>query len=84
MSYITGAASLVEPGLDVLFVYNIRYPSGNRYLAGDASPHHTHLKPTIYTTALALTYRSLRRSRRSIRNSCQRKLECLLGYTSET
>ena len=45
MSYITGAASLVEPGLDVLFVYNIRCPSGNRYLAGDAIPH----SPQTYT-----------------------------------
>ena len=29
-SCITGAASLVEPKLDVLFVYKIRCPSGNR------------------------------------------------------
>ena len=29
-SYITGAASLVEPGLDVLFDYKIHCPSDNR------------------------------------------------------
>ena len=50
MSYITGAASLVEPGLDVLFVYNIRCPSGNRYLAGDASPH----SPQTYIQAYCI------------------------------
>jgi hypothetical protein len=67
-SYITGAASLVEPGLDVVFDYKIRGPSGNRTLA--EVPAHTHLKPTFHRIALALTltYRSLRSNRHSIRN----------------
>ena len=67
--YITGAESFVEPGLDVVGVYNIHGPSGNRYLAG--MPAHTHLKLTIPIQA-TLTHRSLRSSRRSIRNGCKR------------
>ena len=79
-SYITGAASLVDPGLDVLFVYKMRCPSRNRYLA--EMPSHTHLKPTIRHAALTLTYRSLRSSRRSIHNGCQKKLVRLSLCTS--
>ena len=67
--YITGAESFVEPGLDVMGVYNIHGPSGNRYLAG--MPAHTHLKLTIPIQA-TLTHRSLRSSRRSIRNGCKK------------
>ena len=67
--YITGAESFVEPGLDVVGVYNIHGPSGNRYLAG--MPAHTHLKLTIPIQA-TLTHRSLRSSRRSIRNGCKK------------
>ena len=49
--YITGAASpVVEPGLDVLFVYKICCPSGNSYLA--EMPAHIHLNPTFYRHAL--------------------------------
>jgi hypothetical protein len=67
--YITGAESFVEPGLDVMGVYNIHGPSGNRYLAG--MPAHTHLKLTTPIQA-TLTHRSLRSSRRSIRNGCKK------------
>ena len=69
--YITGAESFVEPGLDVVGVYNIHGPSGNRYLAG--MPAHTHLKlTTIHLAHLTLTHHSLRSSRRSIRNGCKK------------
>jgi hypothetical protein len=64
--YITGAASFVDPGLDVLFVYKIRCPSGNSDLT--EVPAHIHLNPTFKHQAITLTYRSLRRSRRSMRN----------------
>ena len=65
-SYITGAASLVEPGLDVVGVYKIHGPSGNRYLV--KMPAHSHLKLTPRIIALTLTYHSLRSSWRSICN----------------
>ena len=64
-SYITGAASLVEPGPDELFDYKIRCSSDNLCLA--EMPPRTHLEPTLIHTA-TLTYRSLRSSRRSICN----------------
>ena len=76
--YITGATSLVEPGLDVLFVYKMRCPSRNRYLA--EMPSHTHLKPTIRHAALTLTYRSLRSSRRSIHNGSKTKVRKVVRY----
>ena len=69
-SYITGAASSFEPELDVVGVYKVHGPSGNRYLA--EMPATTHLKPTPTITALTLTYLSLRSSRRSIRNGCKK------------
>ena len=69
-SYITGATSSVEPELDVVGVYKVHGPSGNRYLA--EMPATTHLKPTPTITALTLTYLSLRSSRRSIRNGCKK------------
>ena len=75
-SYITGAASLVGPGLDVLFVYKVRCQSGNRKLA--EMPAHIHLKPTkqavAAAVALTLSYRSSRSGRRSIRKGCKRKV----------
>ena len=71
-SYITGAASLVGPGLDVLFDYKVRCPSGNRKLA--EMPTHIHLKLTILAPALTLSYHSSRSSRRSIRNGCKRNV----------
>ena len=74
-SYITGAAPLVGPasGLDVLFDYKVRCPSGNRKLAKMSA--HIHLKPTTPALPiLTLSYRSLRSSRRSIRNGCKRKV----------
>jgi hypothetical protein len=68
-SCITWAASLV---VDVLFVYKIHCPSDNCYLA--EMPSHIHLEPTAAPTALTLSYRSLRSSRRSIRNGCREKV----------
>ena len=65
-SYITGAASLVEPGPDELFDYKIRCSSDNLYLA--EMPARNHLEPTLKLVASTLTYRSLRSSRRSICN----------------
>ena len=69
-SCITVAASLVEPGLDVLFDYKFRSSSSNRYSA--KMPTRTHLIPTLVHVALTLTYCSLRSSRRSIRNGCKK------------
>ena len=69
-SCITVTASLVEPGLDVLFNYKIRRSSGNRYSA--EMPARTHLIPALGHVALTLTYCSLRSSRRSIRNGCKK------------
>jgi hypothetical protein len=74
MSCITEAASLVEPGLDVLFDYKICLSSGNRYLVEMQA--RTHLQPTHVPIALTLDYRSLRSSRRSIRNGCQKSQKC--------
>jgi hypothetical protein len=69
--YITEAESFVEPGLDVVGVYKIHGPSGNRSLAG--MPAHIHLKLTSpHQALLTLTHRSLRSSRRSIRNGCKK------------
>jgi hypothetical protein len=69
-SYITGAASLFESGLDVGGVYKVHGSSGNLYFV--EMPAHTHLKLTPYCIALTLTYCTLSRSRRRIRNSCKK------------
>ena len=65
-SYITGAASLVEPGPDELFDYKIHCSSDNLYLAD--MPARTYLEPTLKPIASTLAYHSLRGSRRSICN----------------
>ena len=67
--YTTGAASLVEPEVDVVGVYKIHGPSGNRQLAEMRA--HIHLKPTFKHRA-TLTDRSLRSSRSSIRNGWEK------------
>ena len=67
--YTTGAASLVEPEVDVVGVYKIHGPSGNRRLAETRA--HIHLKPTFKHRA-TLTDRSLRSSRSSIRNGWEK------------
>ena len=72
-SYITGAESFVEPGLDVVGVYIIHGLSSNRYLA--KMPARIHLKPA--TTHQALLTLTLRSNRHSIRNSCKNVRE---GY----
>ena len=69
-SCITGAASLVKPEPNVVGVYKVHGPLDNRYLV--EMPAHTHLKLTHLTIALTLTYCTLSRSRRSIRNSCKK------------
>jgi hypothetical protein len=74
MSYITGAASLVEPGLDVVFDYKICRSSGNCYLA--EMPARTHRNPTLKNQASTLTYRTSRSRRRSICNSCKKVRKC--------
>ena len=68
-SYMTGATSLFEPELDVGGVYKVHGSSGNRYLI--EMPAHTHRKLTRHSIALTLTYCTLSRSRRSIRNGCK-------------
>ena len=74
MPYITGAASLVEPGLDVVFDYKICRSSGNCYLA--EMPARTHRNLTLIKKAKTLTYRTLRSRRRSICNSCKKVKKC--------
>jgi hypothetical protein len=70
MSYIIGAASLIEPELDGVGVYKIHDPSGIYYL--EEMPAHIRFKPITGHIALILTYRSLRSSQRSIRDCCQK------------
>jgi hypothetical protein len=81
-SCITGAASLVKPEPDVVGVYKVHGPLGNRYLV--EMPAYTHLKPTYTVYAHTLTYHSLRSSRRSIHNGCQKKkFRKVVSATSE-
>ena len=72
--HINRAALLVEPGLDVVFVYKIRCSSGNCYLA--EMPARTHRNLTLIKKAKTLTYRTLRSRRRSICNSCKKVRKC--------
>ena len=77
-SYITGAASPVGAGLDVLFVYEVRSPSGKRKLA--EMPAHLRRKPTTAALpVLTLIHHSLRSSRRSIRKGCKRKVRKVMS-----